>query len=104
MSSYVKIIYDKLDFLEFKQNIMFLKLPQHKADIFLDLKIDDFIKIRDFTVEFQKEIARGKKLTLNDFEKGIHNIWPKIKSLPYGCSLIAKSLMQKTIYEVFYNN
>lgn len=104
MSSYVKIIYNRLDFLEFKQNIMFLKLPHHKADIFVELNIDDFIKIRDFTLEFQKDILMGKRYNIRDYEKEINSIWPKIKSFPYAIDLVAKALMQKTAYETFLNN
>ena len=104
MSSYIKIIYDRLDFLEFKQNIMFLKLPQHKADIFIDLDISNFINIRDFTMDFQKDILRGKNYNLYDYEKEISTIWPKIKTFPYASNLVAKALMQSTAFEIISNN
>ncbi len=48
----MKLICDKMDFIEFKQNILLLKQPQHRASIFYDLKLDDFIRIRDFTESF----------------------------------------------------
>ena len=47
MSSYIRIIYDRLDFIEFKQNLILLKEPQHKIPVFYKLTLDDFLKIRD---------------------------------------------------------
>ena len=55
MSSYIRIIYDRLDFIEFKQNLILLKQPQHKASVFFNLTLDDFLKIRDFTFEFESK-------------------------------------------------
>lgn len=97
MSSYVKIIYDKLDFLEFRQNILYLKLPQHKADIFLDMTIEEFIKIRDFTKEFEEKVNL-ENYNLNYYENKIKKLWPTSKSFPMSSSLIAKSLMKKENY------
>ena len=44
---------DRLDFLEFKQNLIFLKPPQHSAQIFYELSLEDFLNIRDFTNEYK---------------------------------------------------
>ena len=53
MSSYIRVIYDRLDFIEFKQNLILLKQPQHKASVFYKLTLDDFLKIRDLTLNFE---------------------------------------------------
>ena len=99
MSSYVKIIYDKLDFLEFRQNILFLKLPQHKADIFLEMTVEDFIKIRDFTKEFEEKFNL-EEYNLNYYENKIKDLWSISTSFPMSYSLIAKSLMKKENYNL----
>ena len=95
MSSYVSLIYDRIDFLEFKQNILFLKQPQHSASIFYDLTLDDFLKIRDFTSLVEQKIDDGEKYTANDYEKGLFEIWAPIKNYPSSSTLVAKSLMSE---------
>ena len=95
MSSYIRLIYDRLDFLEFKQNILLLKPPQHKASIFFDLTIEDFMKIKDYTKAFEDRVKSEKHLDLATYEKGLFEIWPGAKSYPSSSVLIAKSLMDK---------
>ncbi len=60
MSSYIQIIYDKIAFLEFKQNILFLKQPQHKASIFAELTLDIFLQIRELTNLVEEKISLGE--------------------------------------------
>ncbi|MFI3210394.1 MAG: hypothetical protein R3Y64_05015 [Peptostreptococcaceae bacterium] len=97
MSSYIKIIYDKLDFLQFKQNILFHKLPQHKVDIFLNMTIDEFITIRDFTLEFEENTS-SDNFNLNFYENEVKRLWPTSKSFPLSSYLIAKSLLNQNTY------
>ncbi|MEG1310827.1 MAG: hypothetical protein RR942_07490 [Romboutsia sp.] len=106
MSSYIKIIYDKIEFLEFKQNILFLKQPQHKASIFYDLTLDDFLKIRNFTDEVESKIINGEPYDINKYEKELFEIWPPIKSLPSSSTLVAKALMYEDNFNSLfqYNN
>lgn len=93
MSAYVRIIYDRLDFIEFKQNILLLKQPQHKASIFADLTLDEFLKIRNFTLEVSNKVSSGEKYSLEQYEKGLFSICPLIKSYPSSSTLVAKTLM-----------
>lgn len=106
MSAYVRLIYDRLDFLEFKQNILLLKQPQHKASIFCELSLDDFLKIRDLANDISQKIIDGSVFNIEDFENELFKVWPPIKSLPSASSLVAKSLMNKEVYESLfkYNN
>lgn len=89
---------DRLDFIEFKQNIIFLKPPQHSTQLFYELTLEDFLKIRDFTKEYSSKIEREEFVSLSDFEKGLINIWQPTKSYPLSASLIAKALMGKNLY------
>lgn len=104
MSSYVKIIYDKIDFLEFKQNILFLKQPQHKASIFQELTLDDFLKIRDFTNSVEDKILNGEQYDIDKYEKELFEIWPPVRSLPSSSVLVAKALMCEDIFNSLFKN
>lgn len=102
----MRIIYDKIDFLEFKQNIILLKQPQHKASVFYDLSLEDFLKIRDFTKEIEEKISTGDKITIDDYERGLFELWSPTRSYPVSSTLIAKILMSEENYNSLfkYNN
>ncbi|CEI73946.1 MULTISPECIES: hypothetical protein [Romboutsia] len=102
MSSYVKEISDRLDFIEFKQNILLLKQPQHKASIFYDLTLDDFLKIKSLTAKVSDIMTRGEKYTIYDFEKELFVIWPPIKSYPSSSTLVAKALMDTQYFDQLF--
>ena len=53
--SYIQQLRDRIDFIEFKQNILFLKPPHHKAPVFAQLSLDEFISLI-------KEDIKSKKL------------------------------------------
>ena len=93
-----KNLLNRLDFLEFKQNIILLKPPQHSAQLFYQITLEDFIKIRDFTNLYIIKIENKEFTSLNDFEKNLINIWPPAKSYPPSASLIAKILMGNLLY------
>lgn len=89
---------DRLDFIEFKQNIIFLKPPQHSTQLFYDLTLEDFLKIRNFTKEYLLRVENDEVFSLNDFEKKLIDIWPSAKTYPLSASLIARVLMGKNLY------
>lgn len=97
-------ILNRLDYLEFRQNLLILKQPCHKASIFFDLNIDIYLEMKEFSKEFCKKIACGEKLTIHDYEKSITDIWPPIKSYPSSYSLIAKCLLDKNSFNFIINN
>lgn len=90
---------DRLDFLEFKQNIIILKPPHHSTQLFYDLTLKDFLKIKDLVDEFSTKINNNESLSLNIFEKRLVEIWQPAKSYPLSATLIAKALMKKDLYE-----
>lgn len=104
MSAYIRIIYDRLDFIEFKQNILLLKQPQHKAAMFVDITLDEFLKIRDFTSEVSNKILSGEKYSIEQYEKGLFDICPLIKSYPSSSTLVAKALMNVDTFNILFIN
>ena len=82
MSSYIRVIYDRLDFIEFKQNLILLKQPQHKASVFYKLTLDDFLKIRDLTLNFENQIKSGARTSISDYESELFEICPLVKTYP----------------------
>lgn len=93
-----KNLIDRLDFIEFKQNIIFLKPPQHSTQLFYDLTLEDFLKIKDFTKEYSLKIENNELASFGDFEKKLIDIWQPAKSYPLSASLIARVLMGKNLY------
>ena len=102
MSSYVRIIYDRLDFIEFKQNILLLKQPQHKASMFAELTLDDFLKIRDYTQEVENNICSGEDYTIEKYEKKLFEICPLLKTYTSSSTLVAKALLKKDIFDSLF--
>lgn len=94
-----KNLVDRLDFIEFKQNIIFLKPPQHSTQLFYDLTLEDFLKIRDFTNEYSLKIKNGELTSLSDFERKLIDIWQPARSYTLSASLIARVLMGKNLYD-----
>ena len=93
-----KNLFDQLDFLEFRQNIIFLKPPQHSTQLFYELTLEDYLRIRDFTKSYIIKIENKENTSLNDFEKKLIDICPPAKSYPLSASLIAKILMGNDLY------
>lgn len=91
---------DRIDFLEFRQNLLILKQPCHKASVFFDLDIETFLKLRDFSSDFSRRFVDGEKLTLNDYEKSLFNLWPPISTYPSSYLLIAKSLIDESVFKL----
>ena len=88
---------DRIDYLEFRQNLLILKQPCHKATVFFDLNIDIDESITDTD---ELKIICGEGLKLYDYEKLIIDIWPNISNYPSACSLIAKSLLDKDVFNL----
>lgn len=104
MSEYIQLIYDRMEFLEFKQNILFLKQPQHKASEFFELTFKDFLDMKNFTKLFEERVYNGEVLTIDNYEKELFDICPNIKSYPSSSTLIAKVLMNENIFNSLFAN
>ena len=103
---YIQELKDRIDFIEFKQNILFLKPPQHKAQVFAQLSLDEFLKIRKLTNDFSNRIEKNERLSILDYEKELISICLPLRSYPSYSNLIAKALMKEdTFNKLFqYNN
>lgn len=104
MSSYVKIIYDRLEFIEFKQNILLLKQPQHKASVFAQLTLDDFLKIRDYTQEIGLKLNKGQIYTITEYEENLYKICPILRSYTFSSTLIAKVLLSQDNFNLLFSS
>ena len=99
MSSYVQHFNDRLDFIEFKQNILLLKNPQHKASIFIQLNLDEFIKVRNLVNNYSVHFYRGNFNSLSNFESELYDLLPSLKSYPDSSVLILKALLGSDLFE-----
>ncbi|MGL4796975.1 MAG: hypothetical protein ACRC1Y_03000 [Paraclostridium sp.] len=95
---------DRLDFIEFKQNLLFFKQPNHKATEFANLSIGQFLLIRDFVCDFETDIIDNSYGNLKDFELKLLNICPSIKTYPNAASLVAKILMDQDNYDILFSS
>lgn len=103
MDKKYEYIDNRLDLLEFKQNIIILKPPHHSTQLFYDLTLEDFLKIRNFVNEFSIKMRNDESLSLDIFEKRLVEIWQPIKSYPLSATLIAKVLMEKDLYQKLFS-
>lgn len=94
-----KYLLDRLDYLEFRQSILFLKPPQHRTQFFYNLTLEDFLEIRRYVNKYALKIRNNEVFSLNDFSKGIIEIWEPAKSYPLSTSLIGESLLEKDLYD-----
>ena len=68
-------VLDRLDYLEFRQNLLILKEPCHKAIVFFDLDIGIYLEMKEKSKEFCEKISNGQNLNLLDYEKLLISIW-----------------------------
>ena len=104
LSSYIRVIYDRLDFIEFKQNLIFLNESQPKTSIFYKLTLDDFLKIRDLTLQFENQVNSGLKRSILDYEGELIKVCPLIKSYQSMTKPIAKILMRENIFNSLFSS
>lgn len=97
-----EIIY-RLDYLEFRQNLLILKEPCHKISLFFDLDINTYINMKVFSNEFSQKVKNGHPLNIQDYEKSLIKIWPEITTYPSSYIIIAKSLLPKEILNTIIN-
>ena len=93
---------NRIDYLEFRQNLLILKQPCHKATVFFDLNMEIYLEMKKASKDFCEKIASGEKLTLIDYENLLIDIYPSIKSYPSSYTLIAQSLLDKNTFNLIY--
>lgn len=98
------VLNDRIDFIEFKQKILFFKQPNHKATEFANLSLSQFLLIRNFVNDFESSISTTNYGNLKDFELKLFNICSELKSYPNASSLVAKTLMSKYTYDILFSS
>ena len=104
MSSYIRIIYDRLDFIEFKQNLIILNQSQNKTSLFYKLTLDDFLKIKDLTLQFESQVKSGLQISFLDYESELFKVCPLIKSYQSISKSIAKLLMNENVFNSLFSS
>lgn len=100
----IDFLNDRLDFIEFKQKLLFFKQPNHKAAEFANLSIMQFLDIKKFVYEFENYILDGNSVNLKDFEVSLFKVCPSVKTYPNAANLIAKILMNRENYDVLFSS
>lgn len=95
---------DRLEFVEFKQQVLLLKQPNHKISVFANLSLSQFIDIKNYVKNFENLIDKDCKYTFKDFETGLYNICPLIKTYPGSSVLIARILMDIKNYDILFSH
>lgn len=93
----------KIEYLEFRQNLLILKEPCHKISILFELDLYTYINMKTFSYEFCEKLKEGQNLTIQDYEKTLSDIWPSVSTYPSAYILIAKCLLPKEILNKITN-
>ncbi|MDU7904562.1 MAG: hypothetical protein E7J33_03240 [Peptostreptococcaceae bacterium] len=88
-----KELLSRVEFIEFKQQVLLLKHPSHKATVFAELTLYEFLSIRDYVENFEYYLENGHKFDFKSFESGLYDLIPKLKAYPESSVLISKILM-----------
>ncbi|MDU1539833.1 MAG: hypothetical protein E6902_09455 [Paeniclostridium sordellii] len=97
-------ILDRLEFIEFKQQVLLLKQPNHKISVFANLSLAQFIDIKNYVKNFEKFIDQESSYTFKNFEIGLYDICPLIKTYPGSSVLIARILMDIKNYDILFSH
>lgn len=95
---------NRLEFIEFKQHVLFLKQPNHKVKVFSDLSLDEYLKIKDYVNKFEELLKLNNSLSFKDFTNGLYDICPRIKTYSESSVLIAKILMGYNNYDLLFSH
>lgn len=94
----------RVEFIEFKQQVLLLKHPSHKATVFAELTLYEFLSIRDYVKNFEYYLKNGHKFDFKSFESGLYDLIPKLKSYPESSVLISKILMNISNFNKLFDS
>ncbi|MGL5717973.1 MAG: hypothetical protein ACRCXT_14720 [Paraclostridium sp.] len=98
------LLINELDFLNFKQQVLFFKQPNHKATEFADLDINQFLDIRNLVDTFEDDITNGFNYNFKYFETELFKVCPSLKTYPSAAGLVARILMSRNIYDNLFSS
>ncbi|MEG2985143.1 MAG: hypothetical protein RR835_10605 [Peptostreptococcaceae bacterium] len=94
----------RLDFIEFKQQILLLKQPNHKVSVFANLSLSEYLNIKNYVNRFERSMNINKDYTFNEYENGLYELCPLIKTYPGSSILIAKILMDIKNFDLLFSH
>jgi hypothetical protein len=94
----------RLDFIEFKQQILLLKHPSHKATVFSELSLYDFLSIKEYVTNFEYFLDNGYEFDFKNFESGLYELNPQLKNYPESSILISKALMSLSNFNKLFSS
>lgn len=94
----------RLDFIEFKQQILLLKHPSHKATVFAELSLYDFLSIKEYVTNFEYFLDNGYKFDFKNFESDLYELNPQLKNYPESSVLISKALMSLSNFNKLFSS
>ncbi|GAA0710742.1 hypothetical protein GCM10008904_22640 [Paraclostridium ghonii] len=94
----------RLDFIEFKQQILLLKHPSHKATVFAELSLYDFLSIKKYVSNFEYFLDNGYNFDFKSFESGLYELNPQLKNYPESSVLISKVLMSLSNFNKLFSS
>jgi len=93
---------DRLDFIEFKQGLLFFKQPQHKGSLLYEISIIEYDQLKNIIKVYEEKIENDEKINLEDYEFEIYKICPQIKKYPAAAKLISRVILKPWNYERLY--
>ncbi|GAA0101900.1 hypothetical protein [Paraclostridium bifermentans] len=99
-----KELLSRVEFIEFKQQVLLLKHPSHKATVFAELTLYEFLSIRDYVENFEYYLENGHKFDFKSFESGLYDLIPKLKAYPESSVLISKILMNISNFNKLFDS
>lgn len=94
----------RLEFIEFKQQVLLLKQPNHRVNVFANLSLVDFLNIKEYVKKFEGTMLECEAYCFKDFELGLYEICPLIKTYPGSSILIARILMSLENYDLLFSS
>ncbi|QEZ69818.1 hypothetical protein D4A35_13335 [Paraclostridium bifermentans] len=94
----------RVEFIEFRQQVLLLKHPSHKATVFAELTLYEFLSIRDYVENFEYYLENGHKFDFKSFESGLYDLIPKLKAYPESSVLISKILMNVSNFNKLFDS
>jgi len=99
-----KELLSRVEFIEFKQQVLLLKHPSHKATVFAELTLYEFLSIRNYVENFEYYLENGHKFDFKSFESGLYDLIPKLKAYPESSVLISKILMNISNFNKLFDS
>ncbi|MDU3336769.1 hypothetical protein [Paraclostridium bifermentans] len=99
-----KELLSRVEFIEFKQQVLLLKHPSHKATVFAELTLYEFLSIRNYVENFEYYLENGHKFDFKNFESGLYDLIPKLKAYPESSVLILKILMNISNFNKLFDS